>query len=166
MEILIIIFWFALSITVGVAAYSRGRNPVSWVIFSVIFSPLLGVLFLMAFKPIEHAPRQLQPQSPAWAKFRRQPPVSDAALRGWSAAAVVLGVIVVALVISNAAHAGEQTRFYDNRGNSIGTATRDSQGTTTFRDSRGNTAGTASTSAGQGTVFRDSRGNVTGRSGR
>jgi hypothetical protein len=72
-------------------------------------------------------------------------------------------LIVLALTIASSAFAGEQTRFYDARGNSVGTATRDSQGTTTFRDSRGNTTGTASTSAGQGTVFRDSRGNVTGR---
>jgi hypothetical protein len=35
----------------------------------------------------------------------------------------------------------EQSRFYDARGNSVGTATRDSQGTTTFRDSRGNITG-------------------------
>jgi hypothetical protein len=37
--------------------------------------------------------------------------------------------------------AGEQSRFYDSRGNSVGTATRDSQGTTTFRDNRGNITG-------------------------
>jgi hypothetical protein len=37
--------------------------------------------------------------------------------------------------------ANEQTRFYDARGNSVGTATRDSQSTTTFRDSRGNVTG-------------------------
>jgi hypothetical protein len=40
--------------------------------------------------------------------------------------------------------ADEQRRFYDSRGNSVGTATRDSQGTTTFRDSRGRTIGRSS----------------------
>ena len=35
----------------------------------------------------------------------------------------------------------QQRRYYDNRGNSVGTSSTDSQGTTTFRDSRGNTAG-------------------------
>ena len=135
MELVIFIIWFVLAITVGVAAYSRGRGPFSWFVFSVLFSPLLGVLFLMAFKPIERASRQpRQPrrqESPALAKFRRgeyqTKPVSgaalvtwqlpamrlrwpvasdiDARLRGWLAAAFVLGVIVVALVISNAAHA-------------------------------------------------------------
>ena len=78
---------------------------------------------------------------------------------------LVTTIAALALVTSSAI-AGEQTRFYDARGNSIGTATRDSQGTTTFRDSRGSTTGTASTSVGQGTVFRDNRGNVTGRSSR
>ena len=45
--------------------------------------------------------------------------------------------------IDNRVHvaANEQRRFYDLRGNSVGTATRDSQGTTTFRDSRGNLTG-------------------------
>ena len=59
----------------------------------------------------------------------------------------------------------QQIRVYDAHGRSIGTATTDSQGTTTFRDSRGSTTGTASTSAGRGTtVFRDSRGRTIGRS--
>ena len=38
-------------------------------------------------------------------------------------------------------HAGEQTRFYGADGRSMGTATTDSQGTTTFRDARGNVTG-------------------------
>jgi hypothetical protein len=73
-------------------------------------------------------------------------------------------VLIAILSLTFLVHAGEQTRFYDSRGNSVGTATRDSQGTTVFRDSRGNTTGTATFSPGSGTVFRDSRGNVTGRS--
>jgi hypothetical protein len=76
-------------------------------------------------------------------------------------------IIIAALcAIALPAFAGEQMRFYDSRGNSVGTATRDSQGTTTFRDSRGNTTGTATFSPGSDTVFRDSRGNVVGRSNR
>lgn len=49
-------------------------------------------------------------------------------------------VACVALAFAGAAHA-QQTTFYDACGNSVGTATRDSQGTTTFRDSRGNITG-------------------------
>ena len=35
----------------------------------------------------------------------------------------------------------QQRRYYDSRGNSVGTSSTDSQGTTTTRDSRGNTVG-------------------------
>jgi hypothetical protein len=75
-------------------------------------------------------------------------------------------IVGASLLLSVFAHAGEQTRFYDNRGNSTGTATTDSQGTTVFRNDRGNTTGTASTDSQGTTVFRDDRGNVTGRASR
>jgi hypothetical protein len=55
-----------------------------------------------------------------------------------------LALTALALTIASSAFAGEQTRFYDSRGNSVGTATRDSQGTTVFRDSRGRTIGRSS----------------------
>jgi hypothetical protein len=70
--------------------------------------------------------------------------------------------MVPLFLIATGVLAGEQTKLYDSRGNSIGTATRDSQGTTTFRDSRGNTTGTATTN-GSTTTLRDSRGSVAGR---
>jgi YD repeat-containing protein len=54
-------------------------------------------------------------------------------------------IIIIAMLLSTAAYAEPQTRFYDARGNSVGTATRDGQGTTTFRDSRGNVVGRSST---------------------
>jgi hypothetical protein len=53
-------------------------------------------------------------------------------------------VLTALLALSFCVHAGEQSRFYDARGNSVGTATRDSQGTTVFRDSRGRTIGRSS----------------------
>jgi hypothetical protein len=55
--------------------------------------------------------------------------------------APVLGMLVALAVM---AHGEEQRRFYDNRGRSVGTASTDSQGTTTFRDERGNVTGKAS----------------------
>jgi hypothetical protein len=79
---------------------------------------------------------------------------------------LIAAVMIAATTAAHAGAAGEQSRFYDSRGNSVGSATTDSQGTTTFRDSRGSTTGTATFSPGSGTVFRDSRGNVTGRSSR
>lgn len=64
--------------------------------------------------------------------------------------ALILTALYVALaaivITSSCARAHEQTRFYDSRGNSVGTATRDSQGTTVFRDHRGNTIGSSSRS--------------------
>jgi len=71
--------------------------------------------------------------------------------------------IVFLLLSLLPANAGEQTRFYDGQGRSVGTATRDSGGMTTFRDERGRTTGTATTDSGGTTTFRDGRGNVTGR---
>jgi hypothetical protein len=51
-------------------------------------------------------------------------------------------VIVAALVLATCASASaQQRRYYDSRGNSVGTSSTDSQGTTTTRDNRGNTVG-------------------------
>jgi hypothetical protein len=76
----------------------------------------------------------------------------------------VVGFIAFFAVFSTIVHA-QQTRYYDSRGNSLGTATTSSSGQTTFRDSRGNTTGTATTNS-SGTTFYDRRGNVVGRSSR
>jgi YD repeat-containing protein len=74
---------------------------------------------------------------------------------------IICLVFIAAFAVSRAhAQQSPQERFYDARGNSIGTATT-SGNQTTFRDQRGNTTGTATTSNGV-TTFRDSRGNVTG----
>jgi ABC-type Na+ efflux pump permease subunit len=51
---------------------------------------------------------------------------------------------LIAIISVHGAMAGEQTRFYGADGRSMGTATTDSQGTTTFRDARGNVTGRAS----------------------
>lgn len=59
-------------------------------------------------------------------------------------AMLIFFVALVMIISVHRALAGEQTRFYDSKGNSVGTATTDSQGTTVFRDSRGNTVGRAS----------------------
>jgi hypothetical protein len=60
-------------------------------------------------------------------------------------ALVTIGLAIAIVVLLNAhAPAAEQQpqrRFYDSRGNSVGTASTDSQGTTTFRDARGNVTG-------------------------
>ena len=70
--------------------------------------------------------------------------------------------LAFALALTTTAAQAQQTRYYDSRGNSIGTSSPNSSGVTTFRDSRGNTTGTAIRDS-QGTTFHDNRGNVTGR---
>jgi hypothetical protein len=77
---------------------------------------------------------------------------------------ILLLAAVLALVTMPAQ--AQQTRFYDARGNSIGTATTSPSGQTTFRDSRGSTKGTSSTNSSGTTTFYDRRGNVVGRSSR
>lgn len=43
-----LLFSLALSLIVGVAANTRGRNPFAWGVLSVIFSPILTGLLLLA----------------------------------------------------------------------------------------------------------------------
>jgi hypothetical protein len=37
-------WWIGLSIVVAVAANTRGRSPIAWFIYAIIFSPLLSGL--------------------------------------------------------------------------------------------------------------------------
>ncbi len=41
------IFWFGLSIAVGILAGRRGRSGFGWFLFSIVLSPLLGVIFVL-----------------------------------------------------------------------------------------------------------------------
>lgn len=51
--LIVLVFWVIISIIVGVAANSRGRNGVGWFLVSVFLSPILALLFLLAFPPIK-----------------------------------------------------------------------------------------------------------------
>lgn len=42
-----VFFWLVFSIVVGVAANSRGRSGVGWFLFSLILSPLLGLILVL-----------------------------------------------------------------------------------------------------------------------
>jgi YD repeat-containing protein len=53
-------------------------------------------------------------------------------------------LVFVAIIVASSCASAQQRRFYDARGNSVGTASTDSQGTTVVRDSRGNVVGTSS----------------------
>lgn len=52
-----VLVWFVFSIVVGGVAVGKGRNPLGWFLLSILISPLLGILALIAvpnLKP-EHA---------------------------------------------------------------------------------------------------------------
>jgi hypothetical protein len=70
--------------------------------------------------------------------------------------------LVLAALLAATPALAQQTVIRDAGGRTIGTASRDSQGTTVFRDSRGSTTGTASPSGSGTTTFRDASGRTTG----
>jgi hypothetical protein len=76
----------------------------------------------------------------------------------------IISIAIMALSLSAAQ--AQQTRYYDSRGNSLGTSSTDSGGQTRYYDSRGNSLGTSSTTSGGTTTFYGPRGNVTGRTRR
>jgi hypothetical protein len=75
-------------------------------------------------------------------------------------------LVATALVLAAAPAMAQQTRYYDARGNSLGTSSTNSGGQTRYYGSRGNSLGTSSTNSNGTTTFYDSRGNVTGRASR
>jgi YD repeat-containing protein len=72
-------------------------------------------------------------------------------------------LLVLALSATISARAEDQSRFYDARGNSIGTAATTGN-VTTFRDARGRTTGTATRLPDGRVDFRDARGRRIGSS--
>jgi hypothetical protein len=52
-ELVILIVWVVVSIIVGVAAGSRGRNGIGWFLVAMCLSPVLALLLLLAFPPLK-----------------------------------------------------------------------------------------------------------------
>jgi hypothetical protein len=75
----------------------------------------------------------------------------------------VIAALAAILLFGNNANAEPQTRIYDARGNSVGTAVPQGDGSTPYFDARGNSLGTSTTTPGGGTTFYGPGGNVTGR---
>lgn len=44
----VLLFWGGLSVVVAVAANSRGRSPIGWFVLSVVISPLIAGLLVLA----------------------------------------------------------------------------------------------------------------------
>jgi hypothetical protein len=47
---MLILFWLLFAIAVGMLASKRGRNGGSWFLFSLLLSPLIGIIFLLVSK--------------------------------------------------------------------------------------------------------------------
>lgn len=57
----LLIIWGVLALLVGIAADRRGRNGLGWALLSLVFSPLLAILFLLVMRNIaEEEERRLQ----------------------------------------------------------------------------------------------------------
>jgi hypothetical protein len=78
------------------------------------------------------------------------------------AAILAAAMLLFAFGVSQV-RAEPQTRLYDSRGNSIGTATPQSDGTVRYRDSRGSSLGTSTTTPSGTTTFYGPSGSVTGK---
>jgi hypothetical protein len=74
----------------------------------------------------------------------------------------IITIAVLTLTMITAASAQNQTTFRDGSGQTIGTATRDSNGTTTFRNNTGQITGTATRDSFGTTTFRNRSGQTTG----
>jgi RNA polymerase subunit RPABC4/transcription elongation factor Spt4 len=44
---MVVLFWLAFSIVVGIAAENRGRNGFGWLLLSALISPLLGLILVL-----------------------------------------------------------------------------------------------------------------------
>jgi hypothetical protein len=51
----LIFFWLALAVIVGVAANTRGRSSAVWVLLAIVISPLIAGLLLLALPRLEGA---------------------------------------------------------------------------------------------------------------
>jgi hypothetical protein len=71
-------------------------------------------------------------------------------------------IMTTVLVLAALPALAQQSTYRDSGGRTIGTATRDSQGTTTYRDAGGRTVGTGSRDSQGTTTFRDAGGRTTG----
>jgi YD repeat-containing protein len=159
--------WVTFSVIVGIAAGRQfNRDGAGWTMLSLLVSPLITFLLLLALGP-KGAPRPPAPPVDLSNVRPIRPPVqvsveTSAAydMRGWLILTGVIVALVATLMISNAM-AAEQSRVYGPDGRSIGTIVPLGDGSSRFFDARGNSRGTSTTS-GNTTKDYDARGNVLG----
>jgi hypothetical protein len=76
--------------------------------------------------------------------------------------AIAIMVVAAMALLVLQARSEPQTRFYDARGNSLGTIVPQSDGSVRYYDARGNSLGTSTTTGGT-TTYYSPLGNVTGK---
>jgi hypothetical protein len=77
-------------------------------------------------------------------------------------AIAIIAVAAMALLVLHA-RSEPQTRFYDARGNSLGTSVPQGDGSMRYYDKGGSSIGTSTTTPGGTTTFYGPGGNVTGK---
>jgi hypothetical protein len=120
MEYLIV--WILLSVVVGVGANTRGRNGFGWFLLSLVISPLLAGLFLLASPQQKHNPLaeiamlaavEATPQNSAARKLlaeERERPVREAKnRRGLAIFLVIFFFVVYAIAYVIASISGGST---------------------------------------------------------
>jgi hypothetical protein len=155
----IAVFYIPLCIAVALVADRKGSSCVGWYFFSVVFTPLIAILFVIALpmaKPQVNV-RQYGASAVAAELFGHIEPER----KPWPVSLIFVGVIAAVILgfalISSGAIAAESTMqrdqpttvFRDSRGSITGRASTDSQGTIKFYDARGNVTGSASSSGGR-----------------
>jgi hypothetical protein len=63
----IVLGWIIFAVIVGVAASARGRNGFGFFLLSLMLSPLIGILFVMAMPNLKHESllKQIADRTPA-----------------------------------------------------------------------------------------------------
>jgi len=77
---------------------------------------------------------------------------------------VIAALALATMTLMTVAASAQQRTFYDNAGRNVGSASTDSNGSTTLRDNMGRTTGRTATDSQGTTTFYDAAGRVTGRS--
>ena len=47
----ILVFWLVFAVIVGVIANNKGRSGIGWFLFSIVLSPLLGLIVVLVLSP-------------------------------------------------------------------------------------------------------------------
>jgi hypothetical protein len=55
--IVILTFWIAFSVVIGIRAKYRNRDRAAWTLLSLLISPLLALIFLLILPPLQPRPR-------------------------------------------------------------------------------------------------------------